>query len=222
VLALIALVLAVGIADSINPSTVAPALYLATRRDAARSIAAFAAGAFVVYTAGGLLLVLGPGQAALAELPHPDAEATHRIELGAGVALLVFAVITWLARERIARMLVREESATRSSSSFIVGATIMTFELPTAFPYFAVIAAVVGSGRSLGVQIPLIVLFNVAFVAPLVAIAVLRHTAGPRAVRVLDAARIQLDRRGALLISGLMLVLGLVALFIGLVGIFGS
>jgi hypothetical protein len=217
VLALVALVLTVGIADSVNPSTVAPALFLATRRGADRSLAAFTVGVFTVYTLGGLVLALGPGQAALAALPRPDEDTAHEIELAAGVALLLVAAVLWFARERIAGRVVRE-ARWAGRSAFFFGAAIMAVELPTAFPYFAAIAAIVGSNRSLAVQVALVVLFNVAFVAPLIAIAVTRRLAGPRGERALEAVRGQLDRRGAVVIPSLVFVLAIVVLTFGLVG----
>lgn len=217
-LALVALVLSIGIADSVNPSTVAPALFLATRTAATRSLAAFTAGVFSVYTLGGVILALGPGQAALAALPRPDHDTVHEIELGGGVALLLVAAALWFARARLAR---RVERGPRwgERSSFLVGAAIMAFELPTAFPYFAAIAAIVGSNRSLPVQIGLIVLFNLAFVAPLLAITAVRAFAGPRGERVLAAVRAQLDRRVPMLVAALVFILALVVLTIGIVGI---
>ena len=217
-LALVALVLSIGIADSVNPSTVAPALFLATRPNATRSLAAFTAGAFSAYTLGGVILVLGPGQAALAALPRPDHDTVNEIELGGGVALLLLAAALWFARDRLARR-VERGSRWGERSAFLVGAAIMTFELPTAFPYFAAIAAIVGSNRSLPVQIGLIVLFNLAFVAPLIAITALHGLAGPRGDRVLARVRAQLDRRVPMLVSALVFVLAIVVITIGIVGI---
>jgi cytochrome c biogenesis protein CcdA len=221
VLVLVALVLTVGIADSVNPSTVAPALFLATRRGADRSLAAFTAGVFTVYTLGGFVLTLGPGQAALAALPRPDKDTAHEVELAAGGALLLVAAVLWFARERIARR-VAPEARWTGRSAFFFGAAIMAVELPTAFPYFAAIAAIVGSNRSLAVQSALILLFNVAFVAPLIAIAVTRRLAGPRGERALETVRAQLDRRGAVLIPALVLLVALVVLTLGLAGILRS
>ena len=217
-LALVALVLSIGIADSVNPSTVAPALFLAMRPNAARSLAGFTAGVFSVYTFGGVILALGPGQAALAALPRPDHDTVNEIELAGGVALLLLAAALWFARERLARRVARE-SRSGGRSSFLVGAAIMAFELPTAFPYFAAVAAIVGSNRSLPVQIGLIVMFNLAFVAPLIAITAVRALEWPRGERALATVRAQLDRRVPMLVSAFVFVLAIVVLTIGIVGI---
>ena len=60
-LVLLTLVVSVAAADSINPSTVGPALYFAVRSHAKRDVALFTAGVFTVSTVGGLVVVLGPG-----------------------------------------------------------------------------------------------------------------------------------------------------------------
>ena len=64
----------------------------------------------------------------------------------------------------------------------MLGATVTAVELPTAFPYFGVLAAIMGSGLGLVRQIILIVLFNVCFVLPLLGILAILQFAGDRAV----------------------------------------
>jgi cytochrome c biogenesis protein CcdA len=57
-------------------------------------------------------------------------------------------------------------------SALIAGASIAAVELPTALPYFAVIAGIVASSASVAQEIGLLVLYNVAFVLPLLASAI--------------------------------------------------
>src|SRR5436309_1702236 len=75
--ALVALVLSVGLVDSLNPSTVGPAVYLATRKYALRSLLGFTLGVFAVNVAAGLVLTLGPGQAILAAVPNVGEHTKH-------------------------------------------------------------------------------------------------------------------------------------------------
>src|ERR1700758_3503875 len=140
-LALVGLVSTIAGADSINPSTVGPALVLAIGRYPGRKLALFAVGVFAVSFLGGLGVVLGPGQAVLRFAPRPTHHADHVVELAAGGALLVVAVLLWRERERVARHLTRG-AARRSRSAGLLGAAIMAVELPTAFPYFAALAAI--------------------------------------------------------------------------------
>ena len=206
--------LSIGLADSVNPSTVGPALWLALGRDGARSVARFTVGVFCVYLAGGVALALGPGRA----IPHPGATVTHLVELGLGGGTALFAIALWLRRADVARRLAREERRA-SRSSLLLGAAIMIVELPTAFPYFAAIAAIVASGRGDLAQFLLLVLFNVAFVVPLLGILGVRALAGERGRRRLEAWRARLDRRAGELIPAVLAVIAAVLLLVGGVGL---
>jgi cytochrome c biogenesis protein CcdA len=218
VLALALLALSVGAADSLNPSTIAPALYLATGPDAARRVLLFALGAFAVYCGGGVAIVLGPGEAVLAALPHPGRRETHLLELALGGLALAAAAVLWLVRERIGRRIGRFRGR-RGRSSFALGAAIMAVELPTAFPQFAVIAALLGSSLDLGGRLLLVVVFNLAFVAPLLAIAAVRRLTGPRADGPLGAARAWVERHGATLVIAATAALAVALLTVGGVGL---
>ena len=217
-LALAFVVLSIGLADSVNPSTIGPALYLATRKDAVRSLGGFTAGVFLVYLLGGIAVTLGPGQAILAVVPRPGPDATHRIELFLGAGALLLAIALWLGRERIGRRVVRRDRRI-AGSPLLLGAGIMAIELPTAFPYFAAIAAIIGSGKSVATQIVLLILFNVAFVVPLLAISALRSIVGRRADRALETLRGQLHRHAALIVPALVLVISAVLVVVGTVGL---
>lgn len=217
-LGLILLAVSVGLADSLNPSTIAPALYLATRVDAPRRLVQFTLGVFTVYCAGGLALAAGPGQAILSAVPRPSRYETHLLELGLGGCALAVALVLWLFRDAVAHhVAAREERVARSS--FALGAAIMAIELPTAFPYFAVVAAVVGSGQGIVRQLILIVLFNAAFIAPLTAVAALRRLTNPQAERMLVSLRGRIDRHPAALVVSATAVLACALLAIGAVGI---
>lgn len=217
-LALTLVVASIGLADSVNPSTIGPALYFAIGRDALRSLGVFTLGVFLVSLLGGLALTLGPGQAALALLSRPGPRTTHVIELSLGFGALGLAFALWFGRDRIARRVVRED-ARIGNSPFLLGAGIMAIELPTALPYFAAIAAIVGSGRTLATQIGLLILFNVAFVAPLLAITVVRSVAGTRVDKPLERLRIRIHRHAAVVIPVGVLVIGFALVLVGAVGL---
>lgn len=137
----------------------------------------------------------------MAALPHPGALVKELGEKVLGVLLLALAAIAWIGRLRLARSL--EEPSGRSArgagaaAAFVLGVGIMAVEFPTAFPYFGAVAAIIGSRISLVGQMLLIVLFNLAFVLPLLAILALRAAAGERA-----AARLAGLRRGIARLAG--------------------
>jgi len=56
------LVASIGAADSLNPSTVGPALLLATAHKPVQALASFTAGVFLVPFVAGALVILGPGE----------------------------------------------------------------------------------------------------------------------------------------------------------------
>jgi cytochrome c biogenesis protein CcdA len=218
--ALALLIASIGLADSINPSTVGPALLLAAGRRGAAAVAAFTAGAFAVSLAGGLLIVAGPGQLLVAALPHPGAHAKHLAEVIGGAVLLILAAGVWLARDRLTRRLTEDASTHKGEgSAFWLGAGIMLVELPTALPYFAAITAIVSSRAPLGAEVVLLLVFNVAFVSPLLAILAIRLFAGPRATAALERFGHWLRRQSAALLAALLAILGVASFSVGLGGL---
>jgi hypothetical protein len=217
-LVLVALVASIAAADSLNPSTLGPALLFALGARARRDVAAFTAGVFAVSTAGGLVLALGPGRALLHVLSKPRPHTVHLIELGAGAAVLAVAAGLWLTRRRVAARLARARERT-GRSALLLGAGIMAVELPTAFPYFAAVAAIVESRHRFATEFALVLLYNVVFVAPLAALLALIVLAGGRGARIAATARSMLDRYAPIIVPGVFAVLGLALLAFGAVGL---
>jgi cytochrome c biogenesis protein CcdA len=216
---LLAVVIGVGLVDSMNPATIAPAFYLAAGPGGAKSLAGFIGGVFVANLAAGLLIALGPGQFLMSFVPHPDAHSKHLLEIIAGIVLLVLAVVLWLQRHRVAHH-VRQGGAQLDRSSFLVGGGIVLVELPTAIPYFAVIAAVIGSGKHWTDQVLLLVVFNVCFVLPLLLALVFRVLLGKRASAWLARARGSVDGFLATLAPILVLAVALGLIAFGAVGLY--
>jgi cytochrome c biogenesis protein CcdA len=216
---LLALVLLIGIVDAANPATIAPALYFASGKEAETSLVGFIAGVFFTNLLAGVLLAIGPGQALMAIAPRPGPEARHLIEFAGGCLTLLLAVGLWFARRRLARH-VAGLTKRIDGSSLLVGAGIVVVELPTALPYFAVIASVVGSDRSIPTQIVLLAIFNAMFVLPLVAILAARTFAGDEMLVRLERIRESLDQRLAALIPGLVGLVAIALLAIGGYGVF--
>jgi len=222
-LRLLVLMITIGLADSINPSTIAPALYLAAGPRPRTQVAEFTVGVFVVYLAGGALIALGGGQLVRSVVPDVDIRQTVRFvgELVAGVVLIAAAWIIWQRRGRmVARGLPQPKTGRRSS--FLLGGSITAVELPTAFPYFAAIAAIVGSGLGVLREFLLLVVFNLCFVLPLVGISLTLLIGGSGAAQLLTRGRNFFERRWPHLLCGLILVVGVIALLFGITGLAGG
>jgi cytochrome c biogenesis protein CcdA len=215
-LRLIGLVVSIGFADSLNPTTIAPALYLATGEHPRKRVTEFTLAVFMVYLLGGAVIALGPGQLLLSLVPKPDAEDRHVIEVLAGVAMVIAAAVLWRNRGRLADRAPPKVASGKSSA--ILGATITAVELPTAFPYFAAIAAIVSSGLDPARQMILLLLFNVCFILPLAGIAATLWLAGDRAAVLLARGREFLQKRWPVLLAGLALLAGVFVILLGATG----
>jgi cytochrome c biogenesis protein CcdA len=216
-LRLIGIVISVGLADSMNPSTLAPALYLASGPHPRKAISQFTLGVFGAYLVGGLLIALGPGQLVLALVPHPSPSTRQVLEVIAGVILIAVGMLLWVHRARLAAKQLPSFSP-KARGAFLLGATIMLVELPTAFPYFTVLAAIVGSGYGLLRQLLLVLLFNVCFVAPLLSILAILTFAGDHAEQILGRARDFLQRHWPILLATIAIVAGGITIALGATG----
>ena len=219
-LRLIGLAVSIGLADSMNPSTIAPGLYLATDRKARTGLIQFTLAVFTINLVGGAAIALGPGEALLALVPKPGATARYILETVAGVVMLIAAVVLWRRRKTLAR---RELPTPKSEgrSAIWLGLSISAIELPTAFPYFAVIAAVVGSGLDPVRKLILLALYNVAFVLPLILMILTLTFAPNHAERIISGARELLQRHWPVVLAGLALAAGVFVTVLGVTGLTG-
>ena len=218
---LLGLVISIGIADAINPTTIAPALYLASGRRPRRQVAEFTLAVFGVYLVGGLAIALGPGRLLLSVVPRPGRHLGYLLETLVGVVMLSGAAFLWGHRNRLARAGPPQVSSGKRSS-VLLGATITAIELPTAFPYFAVIAAIVGADVDVARVVFLLVVFNVCFVAPLLGIVATLTFAGPNANQLLNKGRSALEARWPAVLAIVALLAGLFVTLLGVTGLAGA
>jgi cytochrome c biogenesis protein CcdA len=215
---LIGLAVSIGLADSLNPSTIVPALYLATGEQPRQRVVEFTVGVFAVYFVGGAAIALGPGQLLLSLVPHPSSTTRYVIEVVAGAAILIAGVVLWFHRQRLGDRDPPDISG-GGRGAWLLGATITIVELPTAFPYFAVIAAIVGSGLNPVRQLSLLLIFNVCFVLPLLAIIAVLTFGGDRTDRLLAAGRDFLQKRWPVVLAVVAVVAGLFVIALGVTGL---
>jgi cytochrome c biogenesis protein CcdA len=173
-----------------------------------------------VFLAGGALVALGPGQAVLAIVPHPGPTTRYVLEIVVGAAMLIGAALLWRHRRHLANRELPAQPRGNSSGA-LLGATIAVVELPTAFPYFAVIVAVVGSGISVGSQLVLLVIYNLCFVAPIILIVAVLTVAPTRAQRLLTRSREILQAHWPVILVVLAVLAGTFVLILGITGLTG-
>jgi cytochrome c biogenesis protein CcdA len=218
---LVGIVVSIGLADSLNPTTIAPALYLATGERARGRVAEFTAAVFAVYFLGGAAIAVGAGQLIRPLLPHPRHHIADIVEIAVGAALIASAAVLWRHR---ARLSLRDppDFDPGGKSSWVLGASITAVELPTAFPYFAAIAAIVGSGMGPVRDLALLLLFNICFILPLLGILAILTFAGEQSDRMLTSARNYLHGHWPQVVASLALVAGLFVVLLGVTGLVAS
>jgi cytochrome c biogenesis protein CcdA len=218
VLRLFGIVLSIGLADSMNPSTIAPGLYLAVGERARSSLIQFTLAVFAVNLVGGAVIALGPGQVILHLVPHPHATARYILETIAGAVMLIAAAVLWIKRKSLRQRELPSPSSD-GKSAIMLGLTISAVELPTAFPYFAAIAAIIGSGLGTASQLIALTLYNVAFVLPLILMIIVLGVAGDGAKAIIEKARDWLQKHWPTLLAVLALVAGVFVTLLGVTGL---
>jgi cytochrome c biogenesis protein CcdA len=216
-LGLTLLVASIALADSVNPSTVIPALWLA-HRHRADVLASFTAGVFTVYLAGGLILLFGPGRLLISWLRHVHGPLEHALLAAGGILALAFAVLSWRSRGR-AREQPSPGRLRTPVGAFVLGGAIMAVELPTAFVYFGAISAVLAARVPAAAEIVLLVAYNALFVAPLVALLLIQRYAGASADRWLTGASARMRYVGQVALAGVAGLFGIALTAIGLTGL---
>ena len=188
VLKLAVAVVAIALPDCINPSLIGGELFVATGPRPRRRTAAFTIAAWTVTFVTGVALALGLGDLILSFVPKPSATVKYAMIVAAGLVLIVGGTVVWIRRNALASSKPTEDRHPSHGSSALMGAGIAGLELLTAFPYFAAIAMIVGSGVSNAAKLALLVLYCVVYTLPLIAIAVLFAVMGKRAERILRPA----------------------------------
>jgi cytochrome c biogenesis protein CcdA len=205
-------VVVIALADSVNPSLIGGELFVATGEHPRRQATAFTAAALVVTFAVGFALALGLGDLILSLVPKPGRTVKYAL-----FVLVVGGAVVWIRRRTLVSTKESDDQPERHRPAALMGAGIAGVELLTAFPYFAAIAMIVGSGVSNVGKLSLLVLYCVIYALPLIAIAVLIAIMGPRAERILRPVGSWLSAHWPVVVAPLTAALGIGVLAFGIV-----
>lgn len=156
--------LLLALLDSVNPSALVVALWLLSRPQPAPRLLAYVAGILASYLALGIAMMLG--FSALSErlgqaLDHPVALIVQGLLGAALLAYGIFAPSTAHAAHE------PNLPATGKLVGFVaLGMAVTAAEMVTALPYFAAIALMIGAELAPTQWLPLLVGYNLIFVAP--------------------------------------------------------
>jgi hypothetical protein len=210
-------VVAIALPDCINPSLIGGELLVAAGPHPRRRTAAFTIAAWLVTFLVGLALALGLGDLILSVVPKPGPTVKYALISAGGLVLAVGGFVVWIRRKALVESKPAPPHGGSGGSSALVGAGIAGVELLTAFPYFAAIALIVGSGVSDAAKLSLLILYVVVYTLPLITIAAVIGIMGERSERILKPIGEWLFSHWPLIVGPLTSVFGIGVLTFGLV-----
>jgi cytochrome c biogenesis protein CcdA len=210
-------VIAIALPDCINPSLIGGELLVATGSRPRWRTATFTLAAWTVTFLFGLAFALGLGDLILSLVPKPTATVKYALITAAGVVLSLGAAGVWIRRNSLVGKEPAPDRSRSGGSAGLIGAGIAGLELLTAFPYFAAIAMIVGSGVSGPEKLALLVLYCVIYVLPLIAIAATFAIMGQRAEQRLAPVSDWLFAHWPLIVAPLTAAIGIAVLVFGIV-----
>jgi cytochrome c biogenesis protein CcdA len=208
---------AIALADCVNPSLIGGELFVATGEHPARQSLAFAVAALVVTFVFGFALAVGLGDLILSLVPKPGRTVKYELIVLAGIVLVCGGAVVWIRRRTLVSANESDDPPQRRRPAALMGAGIAGLELLTAFPYFAAIAMIVGSGVSSVGKLSLLLLYCVIYALPLIAIAVAIAIAGERAERILQPVGDWLSAHWPVVVAPLTAAFGIGVLAFGIV-----
>jgi len=210
-------VVAIALADSVNPSLIGGELFVATGKHPRRQTTAFTAAALIVTFVFGLAVALGLGDLILSLVPKPGSTVKYALITAAGIVLIVGGAVVWIRRRTLVSADANDGQRGSKRPAALMGAGIAGIELLTAFPYFAAIALIVGSGVSNVGKLSLLALYCVIYALPLIVIVVVVALMGERAERILVPAGDWLSAHWPVVVAPLTAAFGIGALAFGIV-----
>ena len=210
-------IVAIALPDCINPTLIGGELFVATGGHPRRRTTAFTLAALTVTFLFGLAFALGLGDLILSLLPKPGTTVKYALITTAGLVLTVAGIGVWIRRNALANTQRAEDHARFHGSAGLMGAGIGGLELLTAFPYFAAIALIVGSGVSDGGKLLLLLLYCMVYGLPLIAIAGAFAVMGERAEGVVRPVGDWLFAHWPLIVGPITAAIGVAVLVFGVV-----
>ncbi len=202
-------ILALAAVDAINPTSITGAVYLAGSGQIAR-LRLFIVGVYATYLSIGLAITLGPAAALRSALGAKTAALAPIVEIAAGGLLVAIGIRAWRRRGHARRRRALSVPTSRRSGLGL-GFLATLADLPTAAPLL--VATTLLAGLNWSAQVAGLLLYNVIYTSPLIAIA-LAHAGAARTAG--SAAR---RRRLAPAIAALCVTVGAIISCEGIVAL---
>jgi cytochrome c biogenesis protein CcdA len=165
--------LSLAVIDSINPASITGALYRGGSGRNAR-LGLFILAVYSTYLLFGLALTLGPAAAVRSALADTPIMVGPVLDVVVGAALVGTGVRSW--RRRVTRRAPAAAARTFGAGSALsVGVLTTLADLPTAGPLLVASTLIAASNARPTVQASDLLLYNVIYIAPLLAVAVVHR-----------------------------------------------
>jgi cytochrome c biogenesis protein CcdA len=203
-------IVGLAVVDSINPSALLATIVLLLRGRRARPlVAVYVVAVLATYFAIGAVLTLGLGLTPEAVV---ESDAVYLVQGFLGAVMLAYALLAPnRQRKHGPAQPPSLPMATRPMAVFALGMAVTVLELPTALPYLAAVGALTRADLAVTEWLPLLVLYNLIFVLPPLALLAGHVAFGQRADAVLGQLRQRLGRAAK---EGFLWLLGLVGFFL--------
>lgn len=160
-------ILVLALMDMVNPSAIAVTIYLLLTSTVAHvRVLSYAAGMFSAYLVTGLVLMLGLGQVQ----PALESPVAYAIEGAIGAVLFAYSWI--MPRTGPGEPSRRMPRSLAPAALFALGVTVTLVEMVTAVPYLGALTLMTRAGLTATQWLPILLLYNVLFVTPPVALMV--------------------------------------------------
>ncbi len=199
-----------ALVDALNPfSIAAQAFLLSTGRPVARGLA-FVLGTFAVYLLCGVVLLEGWLVLLHSLLPALPPWVPGGLEIGAGIAALAAGIYTWRQAAQGKSTPSPSNLSLLATTAFAVVSTLS--DMPTAIPYFAAASQIAASDGGALTRYSWLLIYNLIYVAPLVAMLALRVGLGDGTAAILGRVRTSVDWTVAKLLPPLLVLAGVALL----------
>ncbi len=209
--------IALGIADALNPFSIAAVVYLLTTDKPIARGSTFIVGTFLFYFTAGLALMEGWSEILKNILPGLPEWIIFSFYIISGIACLA---IAWHLNSKAKKgdgqpYVSIDNISLRAIFVFAIASTLS--DLPTAIPYFAALDIIAHGDNGSIEKICLLLLYNVIFISPLVLLLAIKTSAGETVPAYFMKIRHGVEWCFAKLLPPLIAVFGLYLLANGIV-----
>lgn len=156
-------VFSLALIDSINPSALLVTLVLLCTKSPARKVMVYAGTVFSVYLMLGIVLMLGLDWILGTFADAINSSGAYGIQFAAGAAMLTYAI---MAPDKSASTEPAEPADFSTRTLILLGLTVTLLEAPTAIPYLAAIGILSSSAPDIASWLPILLVYNMIFIAP--------------------------------------------------------